>query len=149
MNSLSSPAGTITTKDRFAKVQLIFNQYKNGNVSNINSVLESLTTIPKQNLLTFIFNPAYGGSVINIDRPCPTVVARQDKAPLSLLIAKMDEHGLVDIRKRMLKIDELKPIMGFPRDYILIGTQSQQKKYIGNAVEVNMAKQFVNQQQLP
>lgn len=140
LNSLSSPAGTITTKDHFAKVQLIFNQYKNGNVSNINSVFGSLTTIPKQNLLTFIFNPAYGGSVINIDRPCPTVVARQDKAPLSLLIAKMDEHGLVDIRKRMLKIDELKPIMGFPRDYILIGTQSQQKKYIGNAVEVNMAK---------
>ena len=44
---------------------------------------------------------------------------------------------------RMLKVDELKRIMGFPSDYILIGTQSEQKKYIGNAVEVNMAKALV------
>ena len=41
---------------------------------------------------------------------------------------------------RMLKVDELKRIMGFPKDYILIGTQSEQKKFIGNAVEVNMSR---------
>lgn len=40
----------------------------------------------------------------------------------------------------MLRIPELKMIMGFPKDYILIGTQAEQKKYIGNAVEVNMAR---------
>ena len=40
----------------------------------------------------------------------------------------------------MLKIQELKEIMGFPEDYKLIGTQAEQKKYIGNAVEVTMAK---------
>jgi DNA (cytosine-5)-methyltransferase 1 len=40
----------------------------------------------------------------------------------------------------MLKIPELKRIMGFPEDYTLMGTQSEQKKYIGNAVEVNMAR---------
>ena len=140
LNSIDSPAGTVTTKDRFAKVQLIFNQYKNGNLSNIEDTLGTITTVPKQNLLTFIFNPAYGGSVINIDRPCPTIVARQDKAPLSLIIAKMNEYGLADIRKRMLRIDELKMIMGFPANYHLIGTKTEQKKYIGNAVEVNMAR---------
>ena len=30
--------------------------------------------------------------------------------------------------------------MGFPEDYVLIGTQAEKKKYIGNAVEVNMAR---------
>ena len=30
--------------------------------------------------------------------------------------------------------------MGFPEDYTLIGTQAEQKKFIGNAVEVNMAR---------
>jgi DNA (cytosine-5)-methyltransferase 1 len=30
--------------------------------------------------------------------------------------------------------------MGFPADYTLIGTQADQKKFIGNAVEVNMAR---------
>ena len=28
----------------------------------------------------------------------------------------------------------------FPEDYTLIGTQAEQKKFIGNAVEVNMAR---------
>ena len=49
-------------------------------------------------------------------------------------------YGLIDIKMRMLRIPELKQIMGFPKDYKLIGTQAEQKKYIGNAVEVNMAK---------
>ena len=35
---------------------------------------------------------------------------------------------------------ELKKIMGFTDDYVLIGTQAEQKKYIGNAVEVTMAR---------
>ena len=49
-------------------------------------------------------------------------------------------YGIVDIRMRMLKISELKKIMGFPENYTLIGTQAEQKKYIGNAVEVNMSR---------
>ena len=41
---------------------------------------------------------------------------------------------------RMLRIPELKRIMGFPENYVLVGTQADQKKFIGNAVEVNMAR---------
>lgn len=52
----------------------------------------------------------------------------------------MAMYQIVDILMRMLKILELLLIMGFPEDYKLIGTQSEQKKYIGNAVEVNMAR---------
>ena len=49
-------------------------------------------------------------------------------------------YCIADIRMRMLRINELKRIMGFPSDYTLIGTQAEQKKFIGNAVEVNMAR---------
>lgn len=35
---------------------------------------------------------------------------------------------------------KLKRIMGFPEDYVLVGTQAEQKKFIGNAVEVNMSR---------
>lgn len=49
-------------------------------------------------------------------------------------------YGILDIKMRMLRIPELKMIMGFPKDYVLIGTQAEQKKYIGNAVEVTQAK---------
>ena len=51
-------------------------------------------------------------------------------------------YGIIDIKMRMLKIQELKEIMGFPKDYILVGTQTEQKKYIGNAVEVTMARKI-------
>lgn len=30
--------------------------------------------------------------------------------------------------------------MGFPEGYVLVGTQAEQKKFIGNAVEVNMSR---------
>lgn len=49
-------------------------------------------------------------------------------------------YGIIDIKQRMLKIPELKQIMGFSRGYKLVGTQADQKKFIGNAVEVNMAR---------
>lgn len=49
-------------------------------------------------------------------------------------------YGIVNITMRMLRVPELKRIMGFPDDYVLVGSQADQKKFIGNAVEVNMAR---------
>lgn len=135
LNSFDKPAGTVTTKDRFAKIHLVFNQYKKG----------TITTIPKANLVSFLMNPSYGGHTSSIDRPSPVIIARQDKAPLYLIRAIMNEFGISDIKMRMLNIPELKQIQGFPKDYKLIGTQTEQKKFIGNAVEVNQAKAIVTE----
>lgn len=118
----------------------------------------------------YLMNPysfkSNGGS---IDNPCFTLIARMDKMPpylvstvpeaspsgepqLAIAIYDTDSpmtrkvkqfmaaYGIIDIRMRMLKISELKRIMGFPDSYILIGTQAEQKKFIGNAVEVNMSR---------
>lgn len=49
-------------------------------------------------------------------------------------------YGIVDIKMRMLKIVELLLIMGFPADYILIGTQADKKKFIGNAVDCTQSQ---------
>lgn len=46
----------------------------------------------------------------------------------------MAEYGIVDIKMRMLKVDELLLIQGFPKNYYLAGTKSDQKKFIGNSV---------------
>lgn len=43
-------------------------------------------------------------------------------------------YGLSDVKMRMLKVAELLPIQGFPDDYVLVGNQSDQKKFIGNSV---------------
>jgi DNA (cytosine-5)-methyltransferase 1 len=109
-----------------------------------------------------IINPSWFGHSMGVDEPSCTIIARQDKSPLYLLAVQngpvswivfeddsetmikiktfMVQYGITDIKMRMLKIPELLQIQGFPKDYKLIGTQTEQKKYIGNAVEVNMAR---------
>lgn len=170
VHSIEKPAPTVTTKDRIAKVDVNFidQQYGTGIAASIEKPIGTITTIPKFNLVKaqqYIFNPAWGGNNGSIDNPCCTVVARQDKAPLYLVSTElgqiiipvyesdsetmiliknfMVEFSIVDIKMRMLNIPELKQIQGFPKDYKLIGTQTEQKKFIGNAVEVNQAKALV------
>ncbi len=52
----------------------------------------------------------------------------------------MAMYNILDVKMRMLHISELKRIQGFPDSYILIGTSAEQKKFLGNAVEVNMSR---------
>ncbi|MCC9016954.1 DNA cytosine methyltransferase [Flavobacterium lipolyticum] len=139
-SSINKTSGTVTCNDRFAIIQLIFNQYKTGHLSSIDKPSGAVTCNPKQNILTFILNPSHGGHTTSIDKSSPTIIARQDKAPLYILKAIMGEYGIVDIKMRMMQIPELLQIQGFPKHYKLYGNQKHQKKQIGNAVDVWQAK---------
>ena len=109
----------------------------------------------------YLMNPQFASAGGSVDNPCFTLIARMDKmppylveavggfgiqinegdSPMTVLIKKfMAMYGIIDVKLRMLRISELKKIMGSPEDYILVGTQADQKKFIGNAVEVNMAR---------
>ena len=165
--SVDDPAPTVTTKDRISLVRcFIDNQYGNGTPSSVTQPCPTIPTNPKQSIVKckqFLTNPysfkSNGGSV---DKPCFTLIARMDKMPPYLVCTEQGEVGIaiyeddspmtrkvkefmaiyriIDIKMRMLKVSELKKIMGFPENYILVGTQSEQKKFIGNAVEVNMSR---------
>lgn len=166
-HSIDAPSPSLTTKDRlaFVKPKFITSEYgKIGNGNSIDSVCPAITTRPKQKLVTvnqFLVNPQFQSKGGSIDDPCFTLIARMDKMPPSLVTAEngcaigydesdtpvmrkikqfMKIYSIADIKMRMLKVDELKRIMGFPTDYVLVGTQSEQKKFIGNAVEVNMSR---------
>ena len=52
----------------------------------------------------------------------------------------MAYYAIGDIKMRMLQKEELLGIQGFPEDYELVGTLTEQKKYIGNSVEVKVGK---------
>jgi len=65
-----------------------------------------------------------------------------DTPMIKLIKEFMAMYGIIDIKMRMLKIIELLLIMGFPADYELIGTQADQKKFIGNAVECTQSQVF-------
>lgn len=166
---LNRPAPTLTTKDKLSIVKPCFldNQYGNGKPTSIESVSGCLTTNPKQKLVTcdrFLMNPQFGSAGSSIENPCFTLIARMDKRPPYLIITETGDveiqifeddspmmvkikefmalYCVIDIKMRMLTVVELLLIQGFPRDYILIGTQAEQKKYIGNAVEVTIARKL-------
>ena len=167
-HSVERPAPTVTTKDKLALLTPVFidQQFGASSAASIEKPLGAITTNPKYSLVTckrksFLMNPQFASAGGSVDNPCFTLIARMDKMPPYLVNTKdgigiciengdspmtvkikqfMILYGLADIKMRMLRIDELKKIMGFPEDYILIGTQSDQKKFIGNAVEVNMAR---------
>lgn len=149
--------------------QFLDMQYGNGTPASIEAPANTVTTNPKFNLVTvkpcksyYLMNPQFASAGGSIERPCFTLIARMDKMPPYLVATEtgdvainvydtdtpmtvkikefMTLYGIVDIKMRMLNIHELKRIMGFPDNYVLVGTQADQKKFIGNAVEVNMAR---------
>lgn len=169
--SCDAPAATLTTKDRMALVSCHFiaNEYSGGGqLSSIETPNPAVLTNPKQKLVTvkqhYLMNPQFASQGGSVDKPCFTLIARMDKMPPYLVTTEtgkvaieiydtdspmtvkikefMAMYNIIDITMRMLKIDELKLIMGFPEDYELIGTQADQKKFIGNAVEVTIARKW-------
>ncbi len=169
-HSVESPSPTICTVGQIglASCNFIDMQYGNSKPSSVESVAGTVTTNPKHHLVTvkhhYLMNPQFTSSGGSVDSPCFTLIARMDKMPPYLIATESGQiaieiyesdspmtvkikefmalYGIVDIKMRMLKIQELKLIMGFPEDYVLIGTQADQKKFIGNAVEVTIARKW-------
>lgn len=159
--SINQPVGTVTTVPKFNMVSCK-PWIMNTAFSNIGSSIEQPSqTITANRKWHYLMNPQFASSGGSVNNPCFTLIARMDKMPPYLveveggigiqvtpddspMTIKIKEfmalYGIIDIKMRMLRIAELKKIMGFPEDYVLIGPQSDQKKFIGNAVEVNMAR---------
>jgi DNA (cytosine-5)-methyltransferase 1 len=161
-SSIENPVGSITTVPK-SNVIHAEKWLMNHTYNNVGSTIDN----PSPTLLAsrkhfYIMNPQWDSKGNDLDRPCFTLIARMDKAPPSLIDATEGEgaiiiyeddsdiikkiklfmayYGIVDIKMRMLKVDELLRIQGFGDQYILKGNQTLQKKFIGNSVEVNLAK---------
>lgn len=160
-SGINEPAPAVTTNPKHNLV-CVKPWIMNTNFGNVgSSVDEPAQVITANRKWHYLMNPQFACKGGSIDKPCFTLIARMDKMPPYLISTKeglaievyetdspvtarikefMALYGIADIRMRMLRINELKRIMGFPEDYTLIGTQAEQKKFIGNAVEVNMAR---------
>jgi DNA (cytosine-5)-methyltransferase 1 len=160
--SIEVPACTVTTNPKFSLVTCK-PWIMNTNFSNVGSSIEDpAQTVTANRKWHYLMNPQFNSAGGSVDNPCFTLIARMDKMPPYLIATEtgrvaieiydtdspmtrkikefMAMYGIVDIKMRMLRIPELKKIMGFPEDYTLVGSQADQKKFIGNAVEVNMAR---------
>lgn len=164
-HSLNAPCNTLTTKERYA-AHFIHSQYGTPTNSSINDPAGAIPSNNKHNLVQakFTMDFQFNNLGRSINKPGQTLIARMDKSPVYLVEAQqesttdqneinsplrekiktfMGEHGIADITIRMLTIDELKAIQGFPKDYILTGTKTNQLKFIGNSVVPLMAKKLV------
>lgn len=163
--SIESVSGCITTNPKQKLVTIIKPWIMDTNFDNIGSSIDDpsrvITANRKQH---YLMNPQFGSAGSSVEDPCFTLIARMDKRPPYLITTefgdiaiRVDEsdssmmikikefmalYGIIDIKMRMLTTEELKLIMGFPEDYVLIGTQAEQKKFIGNAVEVTIARKL-------
>lgn len=159
--SIELPVGTVTTVPKFNMVSCK-PWIMNTAFSNVGSSIEQPSqTITANRKWHYLMNPQFASAGGSVNNPCFTLIARMDKMPpylveveggIGIQVRPVDSpttikikefmalYGIIDIKMRMLRIAELKKIMGFPEDYVLIGPQSDQKKFIGNAVEVNMAR---------
>lgn len=110
----------------------------------------------------YLMNPQYTSKGGSIENPCFTLIARMDKQPPYMITAESGKFGIIinpddseimvkikklmaaydiiDIKMRMLKVPELLKIQGFPSGYKLDGNQTDQKKFIGNAVVPHVVK---------
>lgn len=162
VSDINSPCPAVTTTP---KQNLVTCQpwIMNTAFSNVGSSIEEPSqTITANRKWHYLMNPQFNSAGGSVDSPCFTLIARMDKMPPYLVATESGQvaieiydndspmtvkikefmalYGIVDIKMRMLRIPELKKIMGFPEDYVLIGTQADQKKFIGNAVEVTQAR---------
>lgn len=154
--SIDQPAGTITGNDHHALITadqafVMPTNFNNGPTS----LDEPLGTITANRKWHYLINPSWYGFASSTDQPCPVIIARQDKAPLYMMCPesgdvaiRIDEndsactrkikefmalYSIIDIKMRMLMIAELLKIQD-AGTLKLEGTQSEQKKFIGNMV---------------
>lgn len=140
LGSLEEPMATLLTNpnSRIVDCQFIDQMWGQSKPSSINAPLGAITTNPHYNIVTVgleswaPFVKVQDGKVVYLIEPGDTPVMRELK---DLMCA----YRISDISQRLLTVKESLKIMGFPDDYILMGTVTEQRKFIGNAVEVNMA----------
>lgn len=169
-NSIDEPLRTITTVDRFSLFQIepepfLMQDYSSGsNVSSIEKPCPAILTNPKSNLVQFLATENYANSGTDLNNPHPTIMAcdkntyliqSEEKEPKYTIDAKDSEYtkkikefmrtrGISDIFMRMLCVDrELKVIQGFPKNYVLLGTRKDRKKFVGNSVVPLMMQRIV------
>ena len=129
--SVDGPAQTRTAKDRFQVVRPFLSAYYSQGV-NASVEVPSPTLTTKDRVAVVLPH--------STEQCIPACEIRPEDTPAMCRIKEFCAlYGIVDITMRMLRISEMKRIQGFGDDYVLVGTQEEQKKYLGNAVVTQVA----------
>lgn len=122
LQTLCRPCCTIPTHDKAAVVGFVTSSH---GCNPPYSLRQSAKTIVASRRHNYLVLTAPGS---------PVAAVAGESVAMRLLKAVCRKHGIADIYMRMLKVSELKLIMGFPADYHLAGSATKQKEMLGNAV---------------
>ena len=155
--SVDQPAGTLTANPKFnvvavnrndakTRAWLLNPQYSNKG-SNVDAPSPTLIARMDKKPL-YLVQPTAAATVAGT--PVDTTQTlnqhlslKEDNSPTMKLIKEfMAAHGICDITMRMLNLQELLRIQGFPEDYQLVGTMTEKKKFIGNSVHTVVARKI-------
>jgi len=90
-------------------------------------------------LLSFGKRTPVGLEILDIDRPCKTIICTYEHQPRLLVILRNKNGFYV----RALLVDEVKQIQGFPSNFEVRGSVKDQYKQIGNAVPPPLIRSVV------
>lgn len=144
-HEVDRPASTVTGTDHHSLVaaNLVHLNHGDKQWSGVDDPMRTVTT-GNHAALVYSFLVKYFGTAIGceVDDPLHTVTG---KARFGLVTVMIDgePYAIVDIGMRMLKPRELARAQGFPDDYILTGTATNQVERIGNSVCPPVARALV------
>lgn len=165
--SIDEPSGAILTVPKKNLVTIEYfvdQQHGQSKPQSVEAPSNAIVANPKQNLVSvFVMNTNYGNIGSDVRDACFSLVSSRrhpylvqiETGELGIAIERGDTeimrkikmfmaaHGIIAIYMRMLMIPELLQITGLPEDYILEGTQSDRKKFIGNAVPPVLPKRII------
>lgn len=171
LSSIDSPIPTILTVNKSSKVncQFVDMQFGNSKTRGIDYIFPAVMTNQHYSQVTACYirasmRPASKGLIYSVNDPMKTILTRDyfyldtlkygtlknnsvpkkdDTEAMAALKEAMLERGIRDICMRPISVKESLKAMGFPEDYKLAGTQTLQRKFIGNAVEVISASKLI------
>ena len=139
---IEQPTSTVTTRGQHVVIESPpFLTAYHGGRDAVHEAESPAPTIATNKQISMVQPPPFlssyygNGGSSSIEEAAPTVRAGQGQA-----LIEPDWSALVqECRYRMIKAHEAKWLMGFPTDYIILGTQDQQFKQAGNAVTPEVA----------
>lgn len=139
------PLGTITAVDHHSLVAANLTQFRGSNAGNGGDPREPMPALTAQgNHVAEVraFRVKYFGQGCGavVNEPLHTVTARDR---FGLVTVEGQDYQIIDIGLRMLSPRELARAQGFPDDYILTGSKSNQVAKIGNSVCPPIAEAIV------
>ena len=127
--SVGSPLRTLLASRRHHYLGFFHYWGQKPQQSPLGRPLPTIVTNPHARLLTGLYAPGQPGEKV-ADDP-------DDTPGMRALKVACRKWGIIDLLVRMLTVRESLRGQGFPDWYTLLGTETDQRKMIGNAVEVN------------